>query len=160
VCLWGGGATAASLLASLALIEAGPAHVHVRSIERARAALAIAGALGYPATSVPWATGDACGDADLTVVTVPATAIEPVLGDISGMASPGHALFDVSYDPLPSALATAWANRLGSDATVVSGLDLLVHQAVGQIQQMTGRDASPDILRAAAEAELAARARS
>lgn len=154
VCLWGGGATAASLLASLALIEAGPTHVHVRSVERAQAALAIAGALGHPANPAPWAVESSCGDADLTVVTVPAPAIEPLVADIVSAAARQRALFDVSYHPWPSQLAAAWNSRGG---TVVSGLDLLIHQAVGQVREMTGQEVGPDVLRDAAESVLAAR---
>ena len=44
-------------------------------------------------------------------------------------------LFDVLYEPWPTALAAAWAERGGA---VVGGLDLLVHQAVLQVEQMTG----------------------
>lgn len=154
VCLWGGGATASSVLAALALIEAGPVHVHVRSVERARPAFAIAAALGHPVEPAPWATTPDCRAADLTVSTVPAVAVEASAHDISATSRPGHCLFDVIYHPWPTPLATAWA---GCGGAVVSGLDLLVHQAVGQVRLMTGYDVGADVLRAAAEVELAKR---
>jgi shikimate dehydrogenase len=52
-------------------------------------------------------------------------------------ALPEHAgtLFDVVYDPWPTPLAAAWQRRGGR---VVSGLDLLVHQAAFQFEQFTG----------------------
>ena len=60
-------------------------------------------------------------------------------------------LFDVLYDPWPTALAAAWSARGGA---VVGGLDLLVHQAVLQVEQMTGRapGARSAAMRAAGEA--------
>ena len=45
-------------------------------------------------------------------------------------------LFDVLYDPWPTPLAAAWAAAGG---TVLGGLDLLVHQAVLQVELMTGQ---------------------
>jgi shikimate dehydrogenase len=64
-------------------------------------------------------------------------------------------VFDVVYDPWPTPLATA-SERSGR--TVVSGLDLLVAQAINQVVAMTGRhDVPAGAMRRAAEEELAAR---
>jgi shikimate dehydrogenase len=61
-------------------------------------------------------------------------------------------LFDVLYEPWPTALAAAWSARGGA---VVSGLDLLVHQAVQQVEQMTGRSPAPlAVMRKAGEQAL------
>lgn len=49
-------------------------------------------------------------------------------------------LFDVLYDPWPTALAARWSAYGGA---VVGGLDLLVHQAVLQVERMTGRSPAP-----------------
>src|SRR5690606_10219943 len=63
------------------------------------------------------------------------------------------ALFDVLYDPWPTVLAARWSAYGGA---VVGGLDLLVHQAVLQVEQMTGRSPAPlDAMRAAGEHALA-----
>ncbi|MFE7120805.1 shikimate dehydrogenase, partial [Streptomyces sp. NPDC057654] len=63
--------------------------------------------------------------------------------------------FDVLYEPWPTPLAAAWADRGGA---VVGGLDLLIHQAVLQVEQMTGRSPGPlAAMRAAGESALAAR---
>ncbi|HEV7625552.1 MAG TPA: shikimate dehydrogenase, partial [Streptomyces sp.] len=49
----------------------------------------------------------------------------------------------------------SWSQRGG---TVVAGLDLLVHQAVLQVEHMTGRSPAPlEAMRAAGEAALHAR---
>lgn len=37
-------------------------------------------------------------------------------------------LFDVAYDPWPSALAATWSGP------VISGLSMLLHQAIGQVR--------------------------
>ena len=69
-------------------------------------------------------------------------------------SAPG-VLFDVVYDPWPTPLAAAWADRGGR---VVSGLDLLVHQAALQVELMTGRSPAPlAAMRAAGLAALATR---
>jgi shikimate dehydrogenase len=64
-------------------------------------------------------------------------------------------LFDVLYDPWPTDLAARWS---GYGGAVVSGLDLLVHQAVLQVEHMTGRAPAPlDAMRKAGEQALASR---
>ena len=52
-------------------------------------------------------------------------------------AAPGPrgCLLDVVYDPWPTPLAKAWAEAGGA---VASGLDMLLHQAVRQVELMTG----------------------
>jgi shikimate dehydrogenase len=55
-------------------------------------------------------------------------------------------LFDVLYDPWPTPLAAAWAAAGG---TVLGGLDLLVHQAVLQVELMTGAAVPVEVLRRA-----------
>jgi shikimate dehydrogenase len=55
-------------------------------------------------------------------------------------------LLDVAYGDTPTALARAWAAAGGR---VADGLDLLLWQAVDQVQLMTGLDAPVDAMRAA-----------
>lgn len=84
-------------------------------------------------------------DSDLVINTTPR--------NVADNLSPGDGVyFDVIYDPWPTELARNWKGR------VIDGLDLLVHQAVDQIQLMTGfvidRQKLAPILRMAAEAEF------
>ena len=65
-----------------------------------------------------------------------------------------EAVFDVGYDPWPTPLAAA-AQEAGS--AVISGFDMLVHQAAGQVELMTGRPAPVGVMRAAGLTELARR---
>ena len=91
-------------------------------------------------------------DADLLVTTIPAEAQTP---DLLALCSQVPAVFEVVYDPWPTPLARA-AQHDGRD--LVAGLDLLAHQAVGQVQRMTGETVSVDLLREAGTRELARRA--
>jgi shikimate dehydrogenase len=60
-------------------------------------------------------------------------------------------IVDIIYDPWPTVLAAA-AERAG--CMVVNGLDLLVGQALLQIELMTGRSVSSDVLYAALRADV------
>lgn len=157
VCLWGGGATAASVLAALAFLESGPIHVHVRSASRAAEALAVAAALGHPAEPAPWAVLPVCETAGVTVTTAPSGALDELSAALAGAgcAAAGRVLFDVVYDPWPTPVAKAWEAAGGG---VAGGLELLVHQAVGQLRLMTGSDVPAGLLRTAALAAIGARA--
>jgi shikimate dehydrogenase len=86
------------------------------------------------------------------IATTPAGSTDALAGRVPERPGP---LFDVLYDPWPTRLAAAWAERGGA---VVSGLDLLVHQAVLQVELMTGHVPAPlAAMRAAGEAALHAR---
>lgn len=99
-----------------------------------------------------WADAAAALAAPLVVATTPAGATDALAGSVP--TAPGI-LFDVLYEPWPTALAAAWSARGGA---VVGGLDLLVHQALLQVEQMTGRVPAPlAAMRQAGEAALAAR---
>ena len=83
--------------------------------------------------------------ATVVVSTIPADAAQhyaPVLA-----AAP--ALLDVIYDPWPTPLAEAVAAAGGQ---VVSGLQMLLHQAFAQVEQFTGMAAPKEVMRAALDA--------
>ncbi|MER5889059.1 shikimate dehydrogenase [Streptomyces sp. NPDC001941] len=148
----GAGATASSALAALALICTGPVTAYVRSPERAREMLTWGERLGVDVRTADWADATRAFEAPLVVATTPAGTTDALAAAVPDR--PGT-LFDVLYDPWPTALAAAWSAR---GAAVVGGLDLLVHQAVLQVEQMTGRaDVPLAAMRAAGERALAAR---
>ena len=60
-------------------------------------------------------------------------------------------VFDVVYDPWPTPLADG---AEAAEVPLVSGLDLLVHQAVLQVELMTGHLPEVATLRAAGERAL------
>ncbi|MER6717950.1 shikimate dehydrogenase [Streptomyces halstedii] len=149
----GAGATASSALAALAAICAGPVTAYVRSAARADEMRGWGERLGVDVRTADWSDAAQGLRAPLVIATTPAGTTDTLADALPG--SPGT-LFDVLYEPWPTVLASRWAE---AGAAVVGGLDLLVHQAVLQVEQMTGRDAPLAVMRAAGEAALAARER-
>ena len=148
----GAGATASSALSALSRICTGPVTAYVRSAARADEMRGWGKRLGVEVHIADWAEADLALRAPLVIATTPAGATDDLAAEVP--ERPGT-LFDVLYEPWPTALAAAWSAR---GAAVVGGLDLLVHQAVLQVEQMTGRAPAPlAAMRAAGEQALAAR---
>ncbi|MFE3641768.1 shikimate dehydrogenase [Streptomyces sp. NPDC059169] len=148
----GAGATASSALAALARVCTGPVTAYVRTHTRAEEMRGWGERLGLEVHTADWAEAGHALDAPLVVATTPAGATDALVPYVP--ETPGT-LFDVLYDPWPTPLAASWAERGGA---VVGGLDLLVHQAVLQVELMTGRSPAPlAAMRAAGEEALAAR---
>lgn len=151
VAVIGSGATACAAVAALGDTVTGEITVAVRAPERAEPLLEVArrfrvrvrlADLGPSLASQPW---------DLLISTVPGCAADPLAEQIAAGAIRAKAVFDVVYDPWPTALAAAAA---ATGATVISGYELLVQQAVGQVELMTGHRAPVEQMRAAGLAEL------
>ncbi|OEJ27844.1 shikimate dehydrogenase [Streptomyces agglomeratus] len=146
----GAGATASSALAALSRLCTGPVTAYVRSSARADEMKQWGERLGVDVRVAHWAAAERAFDAPLVVATTPAGTTDALAQAVP--ERPGT-LFDVLYDPWPTALAAAWSARGGS---VVGGLDLLVHQAALQVERMTGCAAAPlAVMRAAGESALA-----
>lgn len=148
----GAGATASSALAALSQICTGPVTAYVRSRERGDEMRGWGERLGVDVHIADWAEAEQALHAPLVIATTPAGATDGLTAAVP--ESPGT-LFDVLYEPWPTGLASAWERRSGA---VIGGLDLLVHQAVLQVEQMTGRSPAPlAAMRRAGEQALAAR---
>jgi shikimate dehydrogenase len=144
----GGGATAASVL--VAVHRMGAAHVLLSLRDPARAAglVALGEELGVVVTPAPLETAQV-GSPDAVVSTIPGHGEH---GLVFPRAVREHAvLFDVAYDPWPSAFARSWAE---ADGRVVSGLGMLLHQALAQVRIFVG--GSPDVTLPAEARVLAA----
>lgn len=152
--VFGGGATAASVMLALADLGCTTVRVVVRDAGRVGQTLEAAGR--HPArpmvevlTFRELAERAESLQPAIAVSTVPAAAQgEGVLR----VASTARVVFDVVYDPWPTPLA-----RLAetSGLPFVSGLDLLVHQAALQVELMTGVPEAPlEAMRAAGLAAL------
>jgi shikimate dehydrogenase len=146
----GGGATAASMALTLVRLGVEELEFVVRDPSRAAEAEAVARGRGINVT-VRMLDEPLVDKVDLLVSTVPGDAIGARSHEL---VDASQAVFDVVYDPWPTALARA-ADEAG--VPVVSGLDLLAHQAALQVELMTGSDVSPQLLRDAALAQLSAR---
>ncbi|MBT2389979.1 shikimate dehydrogenase [Streptomyces sp. ISL-1] len=148
----GAGATASSALAALSQICTGPVTAYVRSAARAGEMRGWGNRLGVDVRIADWAEADVALRAPLVIATTPAGTTDALAAEVP--ERPGT-LFDVLYEPWPTGLAARWSARGGA---VVGGLDLLVHQAVLQVEQMTGRAPAPlEAMRRAGERALEAR---
>jgi shikimate dehydrogenase len=148
----GAGATASSALAALARVCTGEVVAYVRSAARAAEMRQWGERLGLDVRTADWADAAQALRAPLVIATTPAGATDALA---SAVPERPATLFDVLYDPWPTDLAARWSAYGGA---VVGGLDLLVHQAVLQVEQMTGRSPAPlDAMRKAGEHALAGR---
>jgi shikimate dehydrogenase len=149
VTILGAGGTARAALVSAARLGAGRVAVVARTPARAEPLRSLAGRLAVDLTVQPW--GEPLPVADLVVSTVTAGAADDLAEPIAASAP---LVFDALYEPWPTPLALA-AARLGR--TTLNGLDLLVHQAVLQVELMTGRTVPADVLMSAGREALGAR---
>lgn len=148
--LLGNGATARSALLALAELGVREVLVLARNAERAHAGLDdLAGRLGLSLDVAPWGEVPDAGSSDVLVSTVS----EPLRPEVAaGLVGMTRACFDATYNHYPTELDRA-ARAAGIVA--LSGLDLLVGQALDQIELMTGRRCPPEPLLAAAHAAFA-----
>lgn len=143
----GGGATAAS--AGLALVERGARRLRLLVRTPANAGPAVAAIRAHAAApDVEVLTLGAPVLGDVVVSTIPAQA---QTGDLVERVAATPVVFDVVYDPWPTPLARA------ATGILISGLDLLVHQAARQFLMFTGLPAPLEVMRAAGLEALAAR---
>jgi shikimate dehydrogenase len=152
----GAGATTASALAALRTLDCPSVRVLARRPEAAEGMSDLADALGLALSIGAWpGAGDRLpgrGDAAVVVCTAPAAASAALVGAVP--VDPG-ALLDVSYAPWPPLLVSAWQQAGGA---AVGGDEMLLHQAVAQVELMTARRPDAAVMRAALRAELAHRA--
>ncbi|MCW2811822.1 MAG: aroE [Friedmanniella sp.] len=150
VTVLGAGATARSSLISAAQLGAGRVVVVARTPARAAPLVELGQRLGVEVSLRAWSPD--LPEADLVVCTATSGAAD---GIADAVAASAPVVFDAVYDPWPTVLAVA-AERAGR--TVLNGLDLLVGQALLQLEAMTGQTVPPGLLLDAGRAELARRA--
>jgi shikimate dehydrogenase len=142
VAVLGAGGTARAALAAAARLGAASVAVYARRAEAVAELGPVAERLGLRLSHVDFGAAARCGAADLVISTVPKGVADGLAVDWR----PGGVLFDAVYDPWPTPLAAA-ARAAG--ARIVSGLDLLLTQAVHQFRLFTGVPAPVDAMRAA-----------
>ncbi|MFE0011930.1 shikimate dehydrogenase, partial [Streptomyces erythrochromogenes] len=127
----------------------GEVTAYVRSSARADEMRQWGERLGVAVRAADWSEAAGALQTPLVIATTPAGATDELAAAVPD--TPGT-LFDVLYEPWPTALAAAWSQRGGN---LLGGLDLLVHQAVLQVEQMTGRSPAPlEVMRRAGLAAL------
>lgn len=146
VVVLGAGATARSSLLSVARLGARHVTVVARTPAKAAPLRTLGEELGVTVEVVPWS--DSVPAAHLVLSTAVAGAAD-ALAARAAAAAP--VVFDAVYDPWPTVLAAA-AEAAGRQ--VVNGLDLLVGQALLQLELMTGHTVDPAVLYRAGRAAL------
>lgn len=143
----GGGATAISALTALHRLGYRRASVYARSLHKLGSVQEAADRLGVQLEQVSLADlpqNLAERGHHPVVSTLPAHAADEWASRLSVLkgASATHrpVLLDVAYNPWPSVLASAWE---ASGGAVVSGLEMLLYQAVEQVLLFTGRELQP-----------------
>lgn len=144
----GGGATATST--SLALCDLGATEIRllVRNPQRAEETVAALHRHPSAPTVIVGSLAEDFAEGEVLVSTIPAEAQTP---DLLERCDEADVTFEVVYHPWPTPLARA------AQGVLVTGMDLLVHQAGIQFGLFTGHEAPLAEMRAAGEAELAAR---
>ncbi len=131
----GGGATAIST--GLALADLGATTVRLLVRDPERAAYAVSAIGRHPSAPVvevrPLAGSPVVGE--VLVSTIPAAA---QTDDLVSRCAEVPVVFEVTYHPWPTPLAAS----VGPDRVLVTGLDLLVHQATLQFELFTGTPAA------------------
>ncbi|MBJ8345289.1 shikimate dehydrogenase [Antrihabitans sp. YC2-6] len=130
----GAGGTARPAMLALAELGVTSVAVVARSAARAQSAIDLAGELRMSVRFVDFGGEElaaACGGAAVVVSTAPADAIAPVADSVARAPF----VLDAIYNPWPTPLAAAVE---GAGGTVVSGLQMLLNQAFGQVEQFTG----------------------
>jgi len=89
--------------------------------------------------------------ADVVISTLPGGAADPLSAT---RWNPDTTVLDVVYAPWPTPFA---GSALAADCPVVSGLDVLLYQAVAQVELMTGHPGPVNAMRTALVAAVAAR---
>lgn len=150
VLLLGGGGTARAVVAALAemrwdgpLILAGRTPASTVIVEE------LATTLGLSATVTSMTAGHLAPIARtvaLAASTVPTGAADHLAGTLAAVP----AVFDVIYHPWPTPLAAAGERG----RKTVTGLDMLLHQALRQFELVTGMPAPADALRSALRSAL------
>ena len=137
----GGGATAISALTALHQLGYRRASVYARSLHKLGSVQKAADRLGVQLEQISLSDlpqNLAERGHHPVVSTLPAHAADEWASQLSGLkgASATHrpVLLDVAYNPWPSALASAWE---ASGGAVVSGLEMLLYQAVEQVLLFT-----------------------
>ena len=136
----GSGGTAPAVVVGLAELGVQDISVVARNPDKAAPLLALGPRLGV---DIRWIElGTPLRDFDVVVSTIPADVAAPHADSVA--ATP--LLLDAIYDPWPTPLA---ATVEAAGGRVVSGLQMLLHQAFAQVEQFTGMPAPKEAMRAA-----------
>jgi shikimate dehydrogenase len=136
VVILGGGATAASALVAASELGATSARVWVRTPAKVASMLELGVELGVAVTLHSFTEQEGgLSKPDAVISTLPNGSVVNLV--IPEEIRRNSVLFDVAYDPWPTALAQAWSDV---SAPVISGIEMLLGQALVQVRIFVGGD--------------------
>ena len=147
----GAGGTAQSALAAVRELGHQSPIVLVRNLARTGELCETAERLGMQPTISDGLFIEPLPAADLVISTLPGGAADPLSAT---RWKPDTMVLDVVYTPWPTSFA---GSALAAGCPVVSGLTVLLYQAVAQVELMTGHPGPVEAMRAALVAVVAAR---
>ena len=147
----GAGGTAHSALAAVRELGNRSPTVLVRNLARTRELRETAERLGMQPTISDGLFTEPLPAADLVISTLPGGAADPLSAT---RWKPDTMVLDVVYTPWPTSFA---GSALAAGCPVVSGLTVLLYQAVAQVELMTGHPGPVEAMRTALVAAVAAR---
>jgi shikimate dehydrogenase len=147
----GAGGTAQSALAAVRELGHQSPIVLVRNLARTSELRETAERLGMRPTISGGLFTEPLPAADLVISTLPGGAADPLRAT---RWKPDTMVLDVVYAPWPTSFA---GSALAAGCPVVSGLTVLLYQAVAQVELMTGHPGPVEAMRAALVAAVAAR---
>jgi shikimate dehydrogenase len=147
----GAGGTAQSALAAVRELGDQSPTVLVRNLTRTCELRATAERLGMRPTISDGLFTAPLPAADLVISTLPGGAADPLS---ASRWKPDTMVLDVVYTPWPTPFA---GSALAAGCRVVSGLTVLLYQAVAQVELMTGHPGPVEAMRTALLAAVAAR---
>jgi shikimate dehydrogenase len=148
VTILGAGGTAQAALAALSQLGVDDCVLLVRDRARADDAVATAERVGVAVEIAALDRDAAALDADLVVSTLPPGAADALAGR---SWQRGQTVLDVVYEGWPTPIVR---RASAGGARVVSGAHVLLHQAAGQVELMTGRAAPLAAMRTALRAAV------
>jgi shikimate dehydrogenase len=147
----GAGGTAQSALAAVRELGHQSPIVLVRDLARTGELRETAERLGMRPTISGGLITEPLPAADLVISTLPGGAADPLSAN---RWKPDTMVLDVVYAPWPTPFA---GSALAAGCPVVGGLTVLLHQAVAQVELMTGHPGPVEAMRTALTAAVAAR---
>ena len=141
----GSGGTAPAAMVALAELGVGDITVVARNPDKAARLIELAARVGAAARFCDL-DGDAVADAVSASGVLVSTLPADVAGRYAEVFAGAPVLLDAIYDPWPTPLAAAVTAAGGR---VISGLQMLLHQAFAQVEQFTGLPAPREAMIAA-----------
>jgi shikimate dehydrogenase len=148
----GAGGTARAALAAARDLGAASVTVYARRSAAIEELIPVADDLSITLIGTTWADALTAGESDVVVSTVPKGVADSLGATMRWRRD--AVLFDAVYDPWPTPLA---ASAAAHGCRIVSGLDLLLTQAVRQFELFTGVDAPVSAMRSALHQAAGAR---